>query len=136
MPNITLTPEQLNQIKEEMNQKVELLSDEEVQRLAQQINANINLPFLNEEKEFIVFVKVVKWIDRQLYHLLPNEVYALVQTASDGLSKEEAKMIQSRLTPLINNVVNIPILTEKTEAKLIDTILSLITGALEKGSKI
>ena len=75
-------------------------------------------------------------VDRQLYRLLPNEYYELVKDASDGISKEEAVKIEERLTPLINNVVNIPILTEKQEEKLIGLVLSLIINAMIKGFKL
>ena len=68
--------------------------------------------------------------------MLPNEYYELVKDTSDGISKEEAVKIEERLTPLINNVVNIPILTEKQEEKLIGLVLSLIINAMIKGFKL
>jgi len=37
---------------------------------------------------------------------------------------------------MINNVVNIPILTEKLEEKLISMVLGVIIGAMAKGSKL
>ena len=136
MSDIKLTENQLIQIKKDMNEKVEMLSDSEVNALAKKVNQAINLPFLKEEKEFIVFVKVIKWIDQQLYELLPNEYYELVKDANDGISKEEAINIEERLTPLINNVVNIPVLTEKHEEKLISLILCLIINAMISGFKL
>lgn len=136
MSDIKLTENQLIQIKKDMNEKVEMLSDSEVNALAKKVNQAINLPFLKEEKEFIVFVKVIKWIDQQLYELLPNEYYELVKDANDGISKEEAINIEERLTPLINNVVNIPVLTEKHEEKLISLILGLIINAMIIGFKL
>ena len=136
MSDITLTTSQLEQIKRDMNEQVEMLSDAEVNALAQKVNKAINLPFLGEEKEFTVFVKLIKWIDKQLYQLLPNEYYKLVKDATDGVSKEEALEIEKRLTPLINNVVNIPILTEKQEGRLISLVLKLIINAMIKGFKL
>lgn len=136
MNEITLTQSQINQIKSDMNEQVEMLSNAEVNALAQKVNSAINLPFLNEKKELIVFVKVIKWIDKQLYKFLPNEYYELVKDASDGISKDEAIKIEERLTPLINNVINIPILTEKTEEKLIGLILGFIINAMVKGFKL
>jgi hypothetical protein len=136
MNEITLIKGQLSQIQKDMNENVEMLSGAEVNALAQKANKAINFPFLNEEKEFIVFVKVIKWVDKQLYQLLPNEYYELVKDSTDGISKEEAIKIEDRLTPLINNVVNIPILTEKQEGKLISLILGLIINAMIKGFKL
>nr|WP_320000127.1 hypothetical protein [uncultured Draconibacterium sp.] len=136
MSEITLTQGQLAQIKNDMNEQVEILTDAEVNALAQKVNNAINLPFLKEDKEFVVFAKVIKWVDQQLYKLLPNEYYELVKDATDGISKEEAIKIEERLTPLINNVINIPVLTEKQEEKLISLVLGLIINAMIKGFKL
>jgi hypothetical protein len=136
MSEIKLTLDQLKKIKADMNQQVEMLTDAEVNALAQKVNNAINLPFLSEGKEFIVFVKVIKWVDQKLYKILPNEYYELVNDATDGISKEEAIKIEERLTPLINNVVNIPVLTEKQEEKLISLVLWLIITAMIKGFKL
>ena len=136
MAKITLTKQQLEQIRNDMDKQVEMLTESEINAIAQKVNKAINLPFLSEEKEFIVFEKVIRWVDRQLYKMLPNEYYELVKDASDGISKKEAKRIEKRLTPLINNVVNIPILTERQEGKLIGLVLSLIINAMIKGFKL
>ena len=137
MAKITLTKQQLEQIKNDMDKQVEMLTDPEINAIAQKVNKAINIPFfLNEEKEFIVFEKVIRWVDRQLYKMLPNEYYELVKDASDGISKKEAKRIEKRLTPLINDLVDIPILTERQEGKLIGLILSLIINAMIKGFKL
>jgi hypothetical protein len=136
MAEITLTKKQLEKIKSDMYEQVEMLTDGEINAIAQKVNKAFNIPFLNEEKEFIVFGKVIKWVDRKLYKLLPNEYYELVKDSSDGISKEEAIKIEERLTPLINNVVNMPILTEKQEEKLIGLILGLIIKAMIKGFKL
>lgn len=136
MSEITLTKGQLAKIAKDMKKQVEMLSDAEINALAQKVNQAINLPFLSEKKEFVVFAKVIKWIDSLLYQLLPNEYYELVKDASDGISKEEAIKIEERLTPLINNIVDIPVLTEKQEKMLISLILGLIINAMIIGFKL
>jgi uncharacterized Fe-S cluster-containing radical SAM superfamily protein len=136
MSEIKLTKSQLKKIKKDMDKKVEMLTDAEINAIAQKVNKVINLPFLDEEKEFIVFGKIIKLVDRKLYHLLPNEYYELVKDSSDGISKEEAAKIEERLTPLINSVVNLPVITEKQEEKLIGLVLSLIINAMVKGLKL
>lgn len=136
MPTITLTKEQLEHIKREMTEQEEMLTDEEVQVLAHKLNDHINLPFISREKEYVVFIKVIKWIDKLLYQMLPNEYYGLVKDTTNGISEEEANKIEERLTPLINNIVNIPVLTEKMEEKLIRLILGFIIKAMIKGFKL
>lgn len=136
MAEITLTQEQIDQIMRDMDLKVHMLTDEEVNALAAKLNKDINLPFLSEHKEFIVFAKLVRWIDRQLYSLLPNEYYSMIHDATDGISPEEAVRIRQRVTPLINDVINIPFVPEGLEAVIIGTILDLILNALIKGFKL
>ena len=136
MEPITLTKDHLAGIANDMDQQTEMLTDAEINALAQKVNKKINLPFLSEEKELIVFAKLIKWIDRELYKILPNEYYELIHDVSDGLTSQEATDLEIRLTPLINNAINIPILSEKLEAKLISLVLSGIMGAMVKGSKL
>lgn len=131
-----LTSDQLDQIKLDMSETIQMLSDAQVNALAQQVNKAINLPFLKEEKELIVFAKVVRLIDQKLYQLLPNEYYELVKDASNGISKEDAIVIEQRLTPLVNAAINIPVLSERLEEKLISLILGLIINAMVKGFKL
>jgi hypothetical protein len=136
MTTIVLTKEQMDSIRMDMDQKCEMLTDAEVLALAQKVNEAINLPFLGEEAELKVFVKIVRFVDKELYKLLPNEYYELVHNATDGITKEEADEIINRLTPLINSVVNIPVIPEVLEGKLIELILRLIINCLIKGSKL
>lgn len=136
MPTITLTPQQITEIRNEMYKQEEMLTDLEVQALAQKVNEKINLPFLKEDKEFIVFFKIIKFIDKALYQLLPNEYYGLIKDATDGITREEARIIIKRLTPLINDVINIPIMSEKQEALAIEIVLKLIVNAMVKGNRI
>ena len=131
-----LTSNQLDQIKLDMNETIQMLSDAQVTALAQQVNKAVNLPFLKEEKELIVFAKIIRLIDQKLYQLLPNEYYELIKDASDGISKEEASVMKKRLTPLVNDAVDLPILSEKQEEKLIGLILGLIINAMVKGFKL
>lgn len=93
----------------------------------------VKIPLLSDEKEQIVFCKIIHWFDRELYQLLPNEYYALVHDSTDGISPDEAKEIKNRLVPLINNLIDIPILSEKMEAFLIDLVLGLIIDAMVTG---
>jgi len=134
--DITLTQEQIDQIKKDMLLQTEMLTDEEVNALANKLNNTINIPILSAEKEFIVFVKLIRWVDRQLYALLPNEIYKLVHDSHDGISREEAVKIRQRVSPLINKLIDIPIVSEALEEVIIGTILDLILTALIKGFKL
>lgn len=130
MEMIALTDLQLEQIKTDMDEICEMLTNEQVMVLANKVNKKVNIPFLSEDKEFTVFFKIIRWIDKELYKLLPNEYYALIHDSSDGISEDEAENLKSRLVPLINKVIDIPILPEGVEAFVIDLILGLIINAM------
>lgn len=49
-----------------------------------------------------------------------------VHNAADGISPAEAIVIEERLTPVINKVLNVPLLTERMEAKLIGLAVGII----------
>ena len=136
MATITLTKEQLQQIQSDMYWQSHMLNDEEVNALAHRVNNAINIPFLGESKEFIVFVKIIRWIDTQLYNVLPNEYYELVHNAHDGISGEEANQITDRVSKLINKVIDIPIVPEAVEGLIINMVLGLIIHAMVKGFKL
>lgn len=124
------------QLKSDMDEKCEMLTDAQILALANKVNAVINLPILSEEKELIVFCKLIRKVDQAIYQLLPNEYYDMVHNASDGISASDAERMRKRLVPLINKAVDIPFLTEEMEAFVIDLILKVIVDALVKGCKL
>lgn len=135
MPS-TLSASQIERIKTDMDKRVEMLTDAEVLALASKLNRVVNVPFVGEANELVVFTKLVRRIDRALYKALPNEYYELVHNAADGISQAEAQAIEERLTPAINRVVDIPFLTERMEAKLIGFVVGIIVNAMVKGFKL
>ena len=76
MTKIQLTEEQRKQVISDADQTVEMLSDQQVEDIATKLNSWVGLPFMSEEREQVVFVKLVKKIDRfetvffSLYFLL------------------------------------------------------------------
>lgn len=94
MTAITLTQEQRELVKHEMDIQVEMLSDEEVEVLASKLNEKIDLPFIAEGTERIIFVKTVRIFDRLLYQTIPNELYGLIKDTTDGISDKDAEELK------------------------------------------
>ena len=133
-----LNSTQIAQIKEDLETDKEFLTDEEVLAIAENVKAKIpfKIPFLSDQTVLTILFKNVRKIDRELYKLLPNEYYELVRNLSDGISSDEAKELIRRLTPLINKLIDIPILSEAIEAAIIEFVLDQIVNALVKGFKL
>jgi len=108
------------------------LEQKEVERLASLINSKVNIPFVNDEKEQRIFIKIVTKIDSFLYDHLPNELYDLIHDAHDGIDAEEAKEIIDRLSKAANQKINIPYLPEITEYWVIKLLLGLIVNSMRK----
>ena len=116
--------------------KAEMLTQKEVEAIATKLNKVINLPILKEEKEQIIFVKIVKQIDMFLYGVLPNEIYELIRVASDGITDKDALIIEENLTKLANDYINLPFLTEPMEETVFRVVIGIIVRAMLKGKSI
>ena len=136
MSTLTLDAQALENMQADMNTKTSMLTDEQLNALAQKINAAINIPILGEKAELVVFAKIIKLIDVKLYELLPNEYYELINSVNDGISEEEAAMMTQRLSKLLNEKINIPFISEQKEEKLISLVIGYIVGAMVKGVKL
>ncbi len=109
-----------------------MLTDGQVNAIATKLNKVVNIPILGERLEQKVFAKLVRLVDKKVYELVPNEYYELIKDVHDGISDEDAAKLEERLTPLINDKVNIPILSERMEAKVIAIVLGFIVNAMRK----
>lgn len=115
---------------------IQMLTDGQVAALAEKLNEEINFPIIGENVEEILLAKIIRRIDQKVYELLPNEYYSLVRDTSNGISDEEAANIEARLTPLINEKVNLPFLSEDQENKIIGFILNSLINAMRKNVKL
>ena len=132
---IALTEGQLKGMESDNKGKT-MLTDAQVMSIASKLNTKINLPVIGEDKEQVVFCKIVKLIDSKLYEILPNEYYQLIASLESGITDDEAELMNKRLTKLLNSKINIPILSEKKEAKLIKRVLGIIINAMRKNIKL
>lgn len=136
MATITLTQEQWNRLKEDMDAKIEMLSDEEILIIASKLNEEIDIPFIKEGTEKTILVKIVKKIDRFLYQNIPNELYGLVKVTNDGISDDEATQLKLVLANRLNKKIDIPYLPEFLEQKVFEFAISIIVSAMRKNFSI
>lgn len=132
MTAIVLTEEQREIIRRDMDSQIEMLSDEEVEVLASKLNKKIDIPFIPEGTEQVIFVKTVRQFDRMLYQSLPNELYGLVKNASAGISEKDAEALKLVLGTRLNNRIDIPYVPEWVEQEIFELLLDLIVKAMRK----
>jgi len=136
MKTITLTEKQWGKIQNDADKQVEMLSHKEIEKIATKLNRKINVPFLSEEKEQVVLVKLVRKVDKYIYSVLPNEFYELIKNSTDGIDEDEADMIKNRVAKSINKAVDIPYIPEPLEQIAFEFIVGQIINALRKGFSV
>ncbi len=130
MADITLTDEQQQAVISDMDRKVDMLSKEEVEALATKLNDEVDIPFVGDDAEQVIFVKTVMLFDRLLYQNLPNELYGLVKNTTDGISADDAKQLKSVLGTRLNKKFDLPYIPEWVEQKIFETLLDLLVEAM------
>jgi hypothetical protein len=113
-----------------------MLSAEEVEVLASKLNKKIDLPFITEGTEQVIFVKTVKVFDRLLYQNIPNELYGLIKNTSDGISDKDAEELKLVLGSRLNKSLEIPYVPEWVEQQVFEILIGLVVDAMKKGCSL
>ena len=136
MSAIILTEDQRKQVLHEFDVQIEMLSAEEVEVLASKLNKKIDLPFITEGTEQIIFVKTVKVFYRLLYQNIPNELYGLIKNTSDGISDKDAEELKLVLGSRLNKSLEIPYVPEWVEQQVFEILIGLVVDAMKKGCSL
>ncbi|MEI8385712.1 MAG: hypothetical protein WCF51_07080 [Nitrosomonadaceae bacterium] len=136
MSTIILTEEQRKQVLHEFDVQIEMLSAEEVEVLASKLNRKIDLPFITEGTEQIIFVKTVKVFDRLLYQNIPNELYGLIKNIGDGISDKDAEELKLVLGSRLSKSLEIPYVPEWVEQQVFEILIGLVVDAMKKGCSL
>lgn len=131
-----LTEEKLRAILDEYfapQCKRQRMTPEEIQMVTEKINKRIDIPFIGEEREGRILVKIVLEIDTFLYDNLPNELYDLIRCTDEGIDDDEANRLIVRLSTLANSKINIPYIPEQLEYFVIRLVITWVFKAMRKG---
>ena len=118
------------------SQKCDRISRDMVGRLAGRLDSLIDVPFVGEGAEAALFIRIVDAIDRFVYESLPCELYSLISLAENGVTQDEARVIEDSLTSYANKVFNIPFLSERTEERVFRFVVGLLVRAMVKGRSL
>lgn len=95
------------------------LNDADVKSLATQLNAHIDVPFVPEAFE----QQWIEWILGKAVGVVPAELVKFLIDATDGLTDEEVTYYENLLTQLVNTIIDIPLLSEDMEERLIRPVV-------------
>lgn len=113
-----------------------LLEDKEIEKLIVILKQLVNIPFMDEQRERDVFVASILLVEKALSMLLPRDLLTTIHDEEKGVSFEEVSILEKRMTPILNNMINVPIVPEFLETRIITTVLGSILNGLRRGSRI
>lgn len=80
-----------------------------------------------------VIAWLVNKLDNSLAEILPPKILLLLNDLSNGLDGHDLEAFKTRLVKGINQRINVPILSEETEGKIISFFVNLVVDALQTG---
>ena len=116
-----------------------MLSEAQINYIADKLNKKIDIPIVGEKFEKKLIIKGLDKVNKELEDHLPPEWAQLLDDVSDGIepgSPADLAGIKKNLVDFLNKKINIPIIGEKAEGKLLSAAIDIIFDALQKGHKL
>ena len=108
------------------------LGEADIQHLAAQLNLTFDLPFIPE----VVEQKWLEWVLAKAIVVIPAEIVRFIIDAADGLSEPEIAQYEVVLTNLVNQIIDLPMLTESMEAAIIGPVVNQLLSFAVKGKAL
>lgn len=101
-----------------------MLNDKQLEALADKLNAKVNLPIMGEETEKQVLMTALKQLNSALAGKVGEELRAIIQPLIDGsATPDEAVALKAKAVEHVNKHINIPVIGEDTEAKILGPVV-------------
>lgn len=114
----------------------DFLSDDEAELIAERLNVLFDIPLLTEGLEAVVWLKVVRLLDRLLDKLLPDEIYHAVRDTAIGVLSVEPWQYRERLIDGIRRHISLPWLSESVALAVIGFFVDLVLDAIPRGRSL
>ncbi|MBL9028320.1 MAG: hypothetical protein JNL21_39380 [Myxococcales bacterium] len=110
-----------------------MLNDQQIDALADKLNAKLDIPLAGEGTEKQILTTALQQLNKVLAGQLGEELRATIGPLVDGsASGEEAARLRTQAVDLLNKKVNLPVVGEETEAKLLGPVVDGIVDVLRK----
>jgi hypothetical protein len=108
-----------------------MLNDKQIEALADKLNAKVNLPLVGEETEKQVLTTALRQLNAALAGKVGEDLRGILQPLVDGsASPEEAVALKAKAVAHVNQHINIPVIGEDTEAKILGPVVDGIVQVL------
>lgn len=109
-----------------------ILTERQLHKLAAAVDALIPIPYVDAFDDAAIAWLVEK-LDAALAELLPPKVAEYLQDLSQGLEGGDLGAFKKRLTEALNQWINVPLLAEDTEARIIAFLVDAVVEGLRLG---
>lgn len=116
-----------------------MLSNVQINFVAGKINEKVDLPILGEQAEFAIIKKAINKVLDVLEDEIPNEFVDFIEDTAQGFDPEQGtnvELVKENIITFVNEKVNLPLIGEKTEAKIFSTLVDILFEAMTKGKKL
>ncbi len=117
-------------------QKTFFLSQDIQAKLANRLNAVIDLPFFNENQEKAIFVKIVRSLDKHTFRFIPKEILQVAFTSGKALPAEIVDAIRHDLPGILAAAVPLPFVPPAIRQAILAAFLTPLLTALSSGHTI
>lgn len=136
---ITLAPRQANP---HAHAPDRILTATQREALADALDALIPLdpiPFVGSILELVddaILERAIDAIDRLLASTLPDPLVAMLSDAAQGIETGDLSRLKMRLTQAANRRVNLPLMDEETEERVLGVVIGAVVDALRIGGTL
>jgi hypothetical protein len=99
-------------------------------KLANRLNAVIDLPLFGENEEKAIFIKIVRSLDKNTFKFIPKQVLTVAFSGDKALPSEVLNAIRADLPAILAAAVPLPFVPPFVKQAIIGTFLNLLLTAL------
>lgn len=112
-----------------------MLSQTQINSIADQINAKVDLPFLGENQEKAILMAVLGQVGNLVAAVVPKQHQAALSDPNQGIDKTEATKIGNDLMSQITSKIDMGMLGSVGK-NIASTFVESIVNGLQKGGKV
>jgi hypothetical protein len=113
-----------------------IITEKEEEYIVNTLVRAINIPFMSQKEEKIIFKHGIELIDKVLSEHLPKEWIDYLHNHHKGIEEAALRVLEARMIQIIEKIIIIPIVPEYIEALIISTILNVFINSLKKKSAL
>ena len=106
------------------------LSPTQQAKIAEALDKKIGIPFVSNNKERDIFLKLAKVIDSAVEARVPDELLAGLNTPGIQIETIVADALKENLVPLLSDVISFPFLPGTIKRKILSFVVELLVDVM------